>query len=325
MNGREERELQLEKKIEAVISQNKNMPYLIGYYHYLNDMAKSSIYTYIKYVVNFMKWCNKKNVKDLTMDDYTGYLFSLKRTTSAYQIAVYSALKKFSAYLKANGTNPSDGMQYIKRPKAIESQKTKDRREKAYLKEGEIEQYISNVKKGSRKKYKNNPTWQSRDTLIVLLFLNTGMRASALCAVNVEDINFEEQELYVTDKGSKVIKYYLPDALMPYLTDWIEKRAIFLNGVEEDALFISNRKDRMQYITLYHIIRQYASDIEGKIISPHKLRATYGTTLYEETRDIVFVQKAMNHNSSHTTELYIRGKNDSSKVKAAGIMSKFIV
>ena len=325
MNGREERELQLEKKIETVISQNKNMPYLIGYYHYLNDMAKSSIYTYIKYVVNFMKWCNKKNVKGLTMDDYTGYLFSLKRTTSAYQIAVYSALKKFSAYLKANGTNPSDGMQYIKRPKAIESQKTKDRREKAYLKEGEIEQYISNVKKGSRKKYKNNPTWQSRDTLIVLLFLNTGMRASALCAVNVEDINFEEQELYVTDKGSKVIKYYLPDALMPYLTDWIEKRAIFLNGVEEDALFISNRKDRMQYITLYHIIRQYASDIEGKIISPHKLRATYGTTLYEETHDIVFVQKAMNHNSSHTTELYIRGKNDSSKVKAAGIMSKFIV
>lgn len=325
MNGREERELQLEKKIEAVISQNKNMPYLIGYYHYLNDMAKSSIYTYIKYVVNFMKWCNKKNVKDLTMDDYTGYLFSLKRTTSAYQIAVYSALKKFSAYLKANGANPTDGMQYVKRPKAIESQKTKDRREKAYLKEGEIEQYISSVKKGSRKKYKNNPTWQSRDTLIVLLFLNTGMRASALCAVNVEDINFEEQELYVTDKGSKVIKYYLPDALMPYLTDWIEKRAIFLNGVEEDALFISNRKDRMQYITLYHIIRQYASDIEGKIISPHKLRATYGTTLYEETHDIVFVQKAMNHNSSHTTELYIRGKNDSSKVKAAGIMSKFIV
>jgi len=325
MNGREERELQLEKKIETVINQNKNMPYLIGYYHYLNDMAKSSIYTYIKYVVNFMKWCNKKNVKDITMDDYTGYLFSLKRTTSAYQIAVYSALKKFSAYLKANGTNISDGMQYVKRPKAIESQKTKDRREKAYLKEGEIEQYISNVKKGSRKKYKNNPTWQSRDTLIVLLFLNTGMRASALCAVNVEDINFDEQELYVTDKGSKVIKYYLPDALMPYLTDWIEKRAIFLNGVEEDALFISNRKDRMQYITLYHIIRQYASDIEGKIISPHKLRATYGTTLYEETHDIVFVQKAMNHNSSHTTELYIRGKNDSSKVKAAGIMSKFIV
>lgn len=325
MNGREERELQLERKIKTVINQNGDKPYLIGYYHYLNDMAKSSIYTYIKYVVNFMKWCNKKNVKDITMDDYTSYLFSLKRTTSAYQIAVYSALKKFSAYLKANGTNPNDGMQYIKRPKAIESQKTKDRREKAYLKEGEIEQYISNVKKGSRKKYKNNPTWQSRDTLIVLLFLNTGMRASALCAVNVEDINFDEQELYVTDKGSKVIKYYLPDALMPYLTDWIEKRAIFLNGVEEDALFISNRKDRMQYITLYHIIRQYASDIEGKIISPHKLRATYGTTLYEETHDIVFVQKAMNHNSSHTTELYIRGKNDSSKVKAAGIMSKFIV
>lgn len=325
MNGREERELQLEKKIETVINQNKNMPYLIGYYYYLNNMAKSSVYTYIKYVVNFMKWCNKKNVKDLTMDDYTSYLFSLKRTTSAYQIAVYSSLKKFSSYLKANGTNPTDGMQYVKRPKAIESQKTKDRREKAYLKEGEIEQYISNVKKGSRKKYKNNPTWQSRDTLIVLLFLNTGMRASALCAVNVEDINFEEQELYVADKGSKVIKYYLPDALMPYLTDWIEKRAIFLNGVEEDALFISNRKDRMQYITLYHIIRQYASDIEGKIISPHKLRATYGTTLYDKTHDIVFVQKAMNHNSSHTTELYIRGKNDSSKVKAAGIMSKFIV
>lgn len=324
MNGREEREIQLERKIEMAINQNNNMPYLIGYYHFLNDMAKSSIYTYINYVINFMKWC-KKDVKDLTMDDYTSYLFSLKRTTSAYQIAVYSALKKFSAYLKANGTNPADGMQYIKRPKAIESQKTKDRREKAYLKEGEIEQYISNVKKGSRKKYKNSPTWQSRDMLIVLLFLNTGMRASALCAINIEDINFDEQELYVTDKGSKVIKYYLPDALMPYLTDWIEKRAIFLNGTEEDALFISNRKDRMQYITLYHIIRQYASDIEGKIISPHKLRATYGTTLYEETRDIVFVQKAMNHNSSHTTELYIRGKNDSSKVKAAGIMSKFIV
>ena len=56
--------------------------------------------------------------------------------------------------------------------------------------------------------------------------------------------------------------------------------------------------------------------------SPHKLRATYGTQLYDKTRDIYLVQQCMGHSSPKTSELYVRGQKNSSREKAADIMAQ---
>lgn len=68
------------------------------------------------------------------------------------------------------------------------------------------------------------------------------------------------------------------------------------------------------------VVKKYTVNINGKNITPHKLRATYGTMLYNKTKDIYFVQDCMNHSSASTTALYIRDEDDQSKREAASIM-----
>lgn len=322
MTGREEKEQTIINKIDVIIDNNKDKTYLRGFFYYLDSMSILSAKAYIEYVINFMNYI-KKSPTELTVDDYTMYMFSIRTKTSSYKIAVYSALKKFSTYLESNGTNPKNPMQYVKRPKAIETQETKAKREKGYLTKSEIKTYLNNVENSIRhgnKKNKVNPAWIARDYFMVLLFLNTGMRCSALAQINIEDIDIPNKQLVVYEKEDKVITYSLNDKLIEAMNEWVGYRTIM--SLTTNAMFTSNQGKRMSEANIYRLINKYGDNIKGKKLSPHKLRATYGTQLYNATKDIVFVQKAMNHSNSHTTELYIRGKGDESKKQAADIMSK---
>lgn len=322
MTGREEKEQAIVNKINTIIDNNSDKFYLRGFFYYLDSMSILSVKAYIEYVVNFMNNTHKTPT-ELTIDDYTAYMFSLRTKTSSYRIAVYSALKKFSSYLASNGTNSKNPMLYVKRPKAIETQETKAKREKGFLTTEEIQTYLSNVENSIRhgnKKNLVNPAWIARDYFMVLLFLNTGMRCSALAQINVEDIDVDKKQVVVYEKEDKIITYFLNDKLITTMNDWMNYRSVM--NLSTNAMFVSNQGKRMSEANIYRLINKYGDNIEGKKLSPHKLRATYGTQLYDATKDIVFVQKAMNHSNSHTTELYIRGKGDESKRQAADIMSK---
>ena len=97
-----------------------------------------------------------------------------------------------------------------------------------------------------------------------------------------------------------------------------------LDNKKEDALFISNRKTRMDQSSISDVVKKYSSVIDGKHITPHKLRATYGTQLYAKTGDLYLVQECMGHSNPKTTELYIRGQKNEATQKASDIMTKLI-
>ena len=72
------------------------------------------------------------------------------------------------------------------------------------------------------------------------------------------------------------------------------------------------------------VTKKYDVNIKGKCISPHKLRATYGTMLYNKTKDLYFVQKSMGHSSPATTQLYVRDENDRTTEIAANIIEDIL-
>ena len=211
----------------------------------------------------------------------------------------------------------------IERPKPIESQTTIEKREKGFLTKNEVAKYIKTVENHDVKsKRRQNSYWSKRDLVIIKVFLNTGIRCSALSKLDISSVDLKNKTLIVTDKGSKVKLYDLTDEVIENLKEWIEIR----NSITTDdvsALFISNRKRRMDPITIYNVVNKYSKDIKDKHITPHKLRATYGTQLYNETGDIYFVQDCMGHKDPRTTELYVRGKKQNLK-KASDIMGRII-
>ena len=328
MNGVEFYSNKLENRINNLIEENEyDMPYLRGFYYYIKDsLTESSAYKYIGHVVRFINDIDKE-ISDIDIDDYLYYLGKVNKGKSAsYQITVYSALKKFSEYLYISKKNVVNGMEHVKRPKFKESEQTIKKREIGYLDNDEIKTYINTVKKGSGsdKAKARQEKWKERDLAIILIFLTTGIRCSALYKLDISSIDFDKHVLMVTDKGNKVIEYLLDIEVENIIKEWLIKRNELKIDKNDQALFISNMKKRMSVEAISLIVKKYSVKIEGKHITPHKLRATYGTQLYNETHDIRFVQSCMNHSSPKTTELYIRGNQDIDKKRAAQIVSKFL-
>ena len=280
------------------------------YYFLLSKMEHSSAYTYVNHVISFLDE-TKKSPRDLKMVDYTKYMYTKKNDTSSYQIAVYSALKKFSKFLEANEIN-KNYMQYIERPKAVESQKTKDKREKSFLTKKDCENAISNVKNSNRGNFQ-----KTRDELILLILLTTGIRRAALYKLDVEDVNIDERYINVAEKGGVQRRVYYPEIVDDVMEKWMFERSIRVkNG--EHAFLISNRNGRMSK----EAIGAVAKKNSGRY--PHKWRATYGTQTYNATGDLFLVQQAMGHSNPKTTEIYIRGQKNTASQKAATLMGNFL-
>ena len=71
----------------------------------------------------------------------------------------------------------------------------------------------------------------------------------------------------------------------------------------ENALFLSNRMQRISVRNVEVLVKKYASSsVATKKITPHKLRSTYGTQLYKETGDIYLVADVLGHKDVNTTK-----------------------
>lgn len=325
MNGNEIYDKNFKNKINCLINSNSDKQYLRGFYNFINKSSSTS-YNYLLYVVAFINY-TKQDIEKLTIDDYTNYLASIDNKTQSYKIAVYSALKKFSLYLKASKRNTDDPMQFVERPKFYEEESTKQKREIGYLTTKEIHKYIKNIDTGvgNARAISRQKKWKNRDKLIILLLLTTGMRCSALYKLDIDNINIEEKTVYVIDKGRKYKKYDVPDEVISIAIDWLKDRYKYVYDKNNKALFVSGTGERISQCSISRIVNKYFQGINSeKNITPHKLRATYGTQLYSKTGNLYMVQECMGHNSPKTTELYIRGQKNEVSKTASDIMSKLL-
>ena len=319
MTGLQDYDIMYQNKIDNIIYNREDLK---GFYYFISSSSSlSTIYSYLTYVKKFIDTIGKP-VEQLDGNDFMSYLARFnavskngKKYSASYKIDIYQALKSFENYLVATSKISNSIMNSIKRPKNVESQETIIKRENGYLNEREIEVYLKSAQKSA------DPDWLARDISIILIFINTGIRASALYKLDVKDIDFNEKSLIVTDKEQKVVKKMLSDYTLSWIDRWLGKRNILLKGKVLDALFISNRRNRISSHAISNIVTKYSYDIYGKRITPHKLRATYGTYIYKKTKDIYFTQQCMNHSSPETTTLYIRGEKNNMEEKSRQLIN----
>ena len=73
-------------------------------------------------------------------------------------------------------------------------------------------------------------------------------------------------------------------------------------------------------VAMKRLVKKYASTATVKKITPHKLRSTYGTTLYQETGDIYLVADVLGHKNVNTTRKHYAAMKEDNKRKAARIV-----
>ena len=159
-----------------------------------------------------------------------------------------------------------------------------------------------------------------RDVAILLMFLGTGIRVSELVGINLSDIDFENNAFQVTRKGGNQTILYFPDQVGDALKRYLAERGEIepLPG-HEDALFLSLQKRRITQRAVENLVKKYAMVAAPlkKRLSPHKLRSTFGTNLYQETGDIYLVADVLGHSDVNTTRRHYAAMSEEHKRQAA--------
>lgn len=169
----------------------------------------------------------------------------------------------------------------------------------------------------SQKKY--NSRLVARDLAMLTLFLGTGIRISECTGINIHDIDRQERAILITRKGQKQdVVYYgdeVEDALEAYLAIRGEIKAA--EG-HEDALFLSTQNKRITNRAVQNLVKKYAGIVTPlKHITPHKLRSTFGSTLYKETGDIYLVATVLGHKDVNTTRKHYAAQAEENKYIAS--------
>ena len=157
-----------------------------------------------------------------------------------------------------------------------------------------------------------------RDLAMLTLLLGTGIRVSECVGLDLDDIDFNNGGIRIHRKGGKEVTIYFGIEVEDALKDYLEER-MEMEPVEghDDALFLSLQMKRMSVRSVEKLVKKYAKLVNPlKKITPHKLRSTYGTSLYQETGDIYLVADVLGHSDVNTTRRHYAAMEDSRRRSA---------
>jgi integrase/recombinase XerC len=330
MSYYKEREKKNTLKINEMLD---NLPDFIRRYIYSiqNSTTTLSQIGYLTDISAFFGYIFDKPAKTVTTDDlgtlkrddFYGYLNYIRAyekdgvcitNGDASLKRKLSSLRGLWAYLYNEDLISENVLSKVNVPKLRKKETVRlDADEKA-----ELLGRIENGNLGTERKEIYHKKLKQRDLAVTALLLSTGMRVSELVGLNLEDINLEKSSARITRKGNKADVVYFSDEASVYLSEYLEERQKI--KCETPALFLSMRKQRIAVRTVETVIKDYAKAVTLKHITPHKLRATYGSELYEETGDIYLVAQSLGHNSTDTTSKHYISTTDKKKSKTRNMV-----
>lgn len=174
---------------------------------------------------------------------------------------------------------------------------------------------------GQAKRYHEKT--KDRDLAICTLLLGTGIRVSECVGLDLNHLDFKNNSISITRKGGNQSTVYFGDEVEKALKNYLINTRNKIEPISgsENALFLSTRKTRMGVQSIENMVKKYAKYVTpNKKITPHKLRSTYGTSLYKETGDIYLVADILGHKDVNTTKKYYAAINEDRRRTAANVV-----
>ena len=176
--------------------------------------------------------------------------------------------------------------------------------------DSEYEITLSNRAKSSFRKNKE------RDLAIISLLLASGVRLSEAVNLDVKDLNMNMMVIDIIRKGGKRDSVNVASFARPYLTQYLNIRKTRYKAEKSDlALFLTEYRgipNRIDASSVEKLVGKYSQNFKVRV-TPHKLRHTLATRLYDATKSQVLVSHQLGHASTQVTDLYTHIVNDEQK------------
>ncbi len=146
-----------------------------------------------------------------------------------------------------------------------------------------------------------------RDRALLELLYATGMRASEIAGLRIEDVNFQIEYLRCFGKGNKERIIPVHETALAMLREYLKKLRPKLIGEKRavDNVFVSRTARPLSRIEVWRIVRKAAIKAGlPKNVSPHTLRHCFGSHLLAGGADLRSVQEMLGHADVTTTQIY---------------------
>lgn len=209
---------------------------------------------------------------------------------------------------------------------AVHMPKIRDK-EIIHLDPNEVAQLLDIVEYGDKNATKQEQKFHDinrlRDLALLTLLLGTGIRVSECVGLDIDDVDFDNGGIHIIRKGGNEAVVYFGDEVEQALYNYLEIReSIPAVTGHEDALFLSLQKKRITVRAVEYLVKKYAQKVTFlKKITPHKLRSTFGTNLYEESADIYLVASVLGHKDINVTQKHYASQSEHSKRRAADMIT----
>lgn len=286
---------------------------------------------FFDYLHNNNPLCKKMNVKEIPLHildqlqpmDIEEYLYHLKiyekdgvaHTNDERGISrKLASLRSFYNYFFKNELIDTNPAVKVSMPKIHEKNIIR-------LDVDEVAKLLDEVESGenlTQRQQIYHQRTKTRDLALLTLMLGTGIRVSECVGLNLDDIDLKNNGIKVHRKGGKEEVVYFSEEVRKSLCDYLQER----NGItavagHEDAVFLSMQNKRISVRAVENLVKKYSKLVTNlKNITPHKLRSTYGTSLYRESGDIYLVADVLGHKDVNTTRKHYAAIEDDQRRRA---------
>ncbi len=268
----------------------------IIYFSAVLGRADRTCQEYAKEIRYFAAWLEPDMPQDdvlklATRHDIRRYVESCSNLSAATRARKISTLRTFYAWCVANGHRPDNPVAGMPRPKITRSLPV-------YLSLDDAKALVRSARS------RGDLFYRRRNTLIIILYINCGLRLSELAGVQMHDVY--DDAIRIVGKGGKERYVYLNQSCQRALRLWLGKR-----GHGSGYLIVSKQGQGLSPSSLASVVKIELAKVGLGHLSTHKLRHTAATLLYRYGHvDIRILQSILGHASIATTEIYTHVVSD---------------
>ena len=263
------------------------------------------------------------DIQPVDIEEYLSFLTYYERDGQLYRNHEEGKARKLATLNTCFRYYHKKGMIEKNAPSVVDVPRVKEKNI-IRLDANEVAQLIDNVESGE-KLTKAQKRWhektRDRDLAIIVTLLGTGVRVTELVGLDIGDLDFDNGAMRVIRKGGNEDMVYFGEEVEEMLRNYLDERLEMTpEPGHENALFISQNNTRITVRSVERLVKKYASTATAKRITPHKLRSTYGTALYQETGDIYLVADVLGHKNVNTTRKHYAAMKEERKRRAANVV-----
>ncbi len=268
------------------------------------NLSVNTLRAYRTDITSFIEYIDKLELDFIDIDHkvirrYLAFLynFSLSKTTLARKMA---ALRSFFKYLHKHlgviDSNPATLISSVKNERPLPK----------IIGTLEMDEFLRLPDTGETK--------GERDRAILEVLYGAGIRVQELVGLDLDDLNWHENEIKVLGKGSKERIIPLNDQAISRVNTYISNGRVQLSKKAESktpAVFLNRSGGRLSTGSVRRLVKAYTGKYaKVKGVTPHTLRHTFATHLLERGAGLRAVQELLGHVDLSSTQIYTHlGKN----------------